>query len=437
MYGVSDKTEPATAYNMLYWAAFIFALGNGTLEAVANPLVSTLFPHNRTHYLNLLHASWPAGLMIGGACNALIPKEVSWQVKMVLFLIPAVAYGLMFLGQKMPKSEASEKGLSFGEMMKDVGILGALVIGVMLALFFNTVLGGLLGANAGYAALAIGAAAVVAIAVVTGFSIGSFLLFVLFVTHALIGAVELGTDNWAQPYHTVVLSKEVANWLFVFTSFVMFALRFCADFIEKKMGFTPPSLLLTCAVLACGGLYLMSQATSLALMGGAVFVYAIGKTFFWPTMLAVAGDRFPRTGAIAMSIMGGIGMMSAGTLGAPGLGYMIDRFSAESLKSTSASVYESVKAQEGQGDFLKFMLPQVAGFDGKKIGDIEKKAADARTTEDKQVLAAREAGYRKMVQTDAYIPATMAVIYLLLVIYFMSIGGYKVVHIDGKTGDGH
>ena len=38
---------------------FIFAFANGTLEAVANPLVATLFPKNRTHYLNILHASWP------------------------------------------------------------------------------------------------------------------------------------------------------------------------------------------------------------------------------------------------------------------------------------------------------------------------------------------------------------------------------------------
>ena len=50
----------------LYIGTFVFALANGTLEAVANPLVSTLFPHNRTHYLNILHASWPAGLVLGG-----------------------------------------------------------------------------------------------------------------------------------------------------------------------------------------------------------------------------------------------------------------------------------------------------------------------------------------------------------------------------------
>src|SRR5215213_3149036 len=53
------------AFNHLYWGTFIFALANGTLEAVANPLVATLFPENRTHYLNILHASWPAGLALG------------------------------------------------------------------------------------------------------------------------------------------------------------------------------------------------------------------------------------------------------------------------------------------------------------------------------------------------------------------------------------
>ena len=53
------------AYWSLYWGMFIFAYANGTLEAVANPLVATIFPNNRTHYLNILHASWPAGLVIG------------------------------------------------------------------------------------------------------------------------------------------------------------------------------------------------------------------------------------------------------------------------------------------------------------------------------------------------------------------------------------
>ncbi len=61
------------AYGFLYWGTFVFAIANGTLAAVANPLVATLFPTKRMHYLNILHASWPAGLVAGarsGGCSA-------------------------------------------------------------------------------------------------------------------------------------------------------------------------------------------------------------------------------------------------------------------------------------------------------------------------------------------------------------------------------
>src|SRR5687768_14181169 len=66
-FAASPEQSKVVAYNFLYWGTFIFAIANGTLEAVANPLVATLFPNKRTHYLNILHASWPAGLVIGGA----------------------------------------------------------------------------------------------------------------------------------------------------------------------------------------------------------------------------------------------------------------------------------------------------------------------------------------------------------------------------------
>src|SRR5262249_35550360 len=182
-----------TAYNLLYWGTFIFAVANGTLEAVANPLVATLFPHNRTHYLNILHASWPAGLVIGGFAGAALGNSVSWKGQLALFLIPTAIYGLMFFGQKMPKSEASEKGLSLGEMFKDVGILGGLVICFLLALFFNNALQ--LTSMVSYG---LAGALLIVIAIITRFSFGAWLLFVLFVTHALIGSVELGTDSWIQ-----------------------------------------------------------------------------------------------------------------------------------------------------------------------------------------------------------------------------------------------
>ena len=64
-------SSPDNAYGYLFWGMFIFAYANGTLEGVANPLVATLFPKNRTHYLNILHASWPAGLVLGSVVGGM------------------------------------------------------------------------------------------------------------------------------------------------------------------------------------------------------------------------------------------------------------------------------------------------------------------------------------------------------------------------------
>lgn len=440
-FGAGDTMPKESAFNYLFWGTFLFAVANGTLEAVANPLVATLFPKDRTHYLNILHASWPAGLIIGGVLGWILDDryKVDWKIQLGLFLIPTVLYGIMFLGQKFPRSEASEKGLTLGEMFKDVGVLGAAVIGVFLWLFFKDNLGPTLkdltgnpffgSENWGYLSIAVGAGAWLLFSGISGFSMGAILLTILFLTHALVGAVELGTDGWIQNITGNILSSEQGKILFVFTSATMFVLRFCAHFIEKTLGFTPLALLLVCAILACLGLNLVSEITSFTGALLALTIYGIGKTFFWPTMLAVASDRFPRTGAVAISIMGGIGMMSAGLLGGPGLGYAKDRFAGEALKEKSVEVFEAYK-NDKPSEFL--FLEKAVGLDGKKFGDISKKIEEKKelTPEEKMVSEASIAGDRKTLKADAFIPATMAGIYLLLIFYFMSIGGYKTVHID-------
>ena len=83
------------AYQCLYWGMFLFAIGNGTCEAVVNPLVATLFPKNRTHYLNILHAGWPAGLVAGGLASYFLVGKVRWEIQMSLFLVPVRFYGIM------------------------------------------------------------------------------------------------------------------------------------------------------------------------------------------------------------------------------------------------------------------------------------------------------------------------------------------------------
>ena len=436
----SPSQTPTLAYNLLYWGTFIFAVANGTLEAVANPLVATLFPNNRTHFLNILHASWPAGLVLGGMVGWFLGGAgVPWKAQLALFLAPTALYGLLFLGQHMPKSEASQKGLKFGEMFKDVGIKGALVVCFLLALFFSNALHLPSWASYGLAGVLL-----IYVGVLTGFSMGAWLLFVLFIAHLLIGAVELGTDGWIQNITGNILTVTQGKILFVFTSALMFSLRFCADFIEKRLGLSPIGILLTCAVLACIGLNLVSGVTTFMTAMAALAVYALGKTFFWPTMLAVASDRFPRTGAIAISIMGGIGMMSAGLIGSPGLGYAKDRFAGETLDKTNPALYEQY-ASPTPSKFLFFS--EVHGLDGKRLGEVQNKLAQVRTEleksgmkdpqaaldrltpEERAVLEASIRGDRLTLKADSFIPATLAVIYLLIFIYFKSIGGYKPIHI--------
>jgi hypothetical protein len=182
--------------------------------------------------------------------------------------------------------------------------------------------------------------------------------------------------------------------------------------------------------------------TSFVLAALALTVYAVGKTFFWPTMLAVASDRFPRTGAVAISIMGGIGMMSAGLIGAPGLGFAKDRFSGESLEQSNPALFGEYKADKAS----EFLGLKATGLDGKKLGAVQEKLKEIRkelaaqgntdpqaalerlTPAERAVAEASITGDRHTLIADAAIPATMAVIYLLLLIYFKMIGGYKPIH---------
>lgn len=456
-FSVADTMAAKTAFALLWTGTFLFAVANGTLEAVANPLVATLFPHNRAHYLNILHASWPAGMVLGGFAVQYFGGSLHWGWKgqLCLFLVPTVIYGLMFLAQKFPKSEASAKGLTLGQMLKDVGIIGAAVVGLFIGLFIKDGLGPLLNGFTGnefymsdkwmYISVAFGVGVWAIFSGLSGWAFGSAILCVLFIVHALVGAVELGTDGWIQNITGAILTPKNGTTLFIFTSAIMFSLRFCTHFIEKNLKLSPVGLLLACALLATLGLNLVSGLQTFGGAMGALAVYALGKTFFWPTMLAVVSDRFPRTGSVAISIMGGIGMMSAGLIGSPGLGYAKDRFSAEAVstevkakmigtKESKWLVFSSVKTLDGDklGEAKKSLKTAIDAQE--KTGTVDPKAALVGLSADHQAfINADISGARTTLKADSYIPATMAAIYLLLLLYFKSIGGYKPITIDDEV----
>ncbi len=458
--------KPA-AFQCLFWGMFLFAVGNGIAEAVVNPLVATLFPKSRTHYLNILHAGWPAGLVVGGLLSAiftgeslfgvkLMAKPLAWQYQISCFLVPVAIYGLMLLGQSFPKSEASRQGVSYKNMLREIGLFGGAVICILLGLFFRSDLG-----LAAPVAIGLAAALWLLFSFATGFHVGPILLAVLLVTHALVGYVELGTDSWiGKITGQIMASPQNGLLLFVYTSSLMFILRFFAGPIVEKT--SPLGLLFASGILGALGLTLLSNATSVLFCVLAATVYALGKTFLWPTMLAVVSEQFPKGGAITIGAIGGVGMLSAGLLGGPGIGFQQDKFASEDLMKANPAVFERYKAPD-ENEFLVF---KTVGLDGAKVGalaDGGKEAvraldvlkadpkASPKAIEDQQklvtwwegakgtaaedqklVTAATLVGSRTALQLTAAVPATMAVIYLLLILYFKTKGGYRAVELISK-----
>jgi MFS family permease len=113
-------TITAHSYQQLYVGTLIFALANGTIEAVVNPVVTTLFSQNKTHRLNILHSGWAGGLVLGGLL-AIAMAGFGWRWKIGLFLLPALVYGALMIGQRFPVQERVSAGVSYAEMLKEFG----------------------------------------------------------------------------------------------------------------------------------------------------------------------------------------------------------------------------------------------------------------------------------------------------------------------------
>ncbi|MGY9014450.1 MAG: MFS transporter [Rhodospirillales bacterium] len=381
VYGDGSAGNEA-AYWMLYVGMFMFAIAWGTCEAIINPLTATLYPEEKTKYLNILHAGWPGGLILGGLIAYFFASsdaklfQVSWEILVGLFLIPTFVYGYMLFGQKFPLSEARAAGVTYMKMLKEFA--------------------------------------------------APVLLFLLLLM-ACVGYLELGTDrSIINIMQNLIAGNEIL--LFIYTSALMFVLRFFAGPIVHRIN--PLGLLFASAVLATIGLFMLgSVATGVAIILAGT-IYGIGKTFFWPTMLAVVSERFPRGGALTLGAIGGIGMLSAGLLGGPGIGYKQDHFAAEFLHEKHPAIHQEYVSDSKQG-FLMFR--EIAGLDGAKLGALlDKNPAElsAAETEERAILVeASIRGGQSAFRWTALVPLTMALGYLLLLFYFRAQGGYKAIQL--------
>jgi MFS family permease len=491
------------AYWCLYIGQFAFSLGNGTCEAVINPLTATLFPRNRTHWLNILHAGWPGGLVLGAliglVCNQ-IPGGVGWTVRWGIVLTPMLLYGVMMVGRRFPRSEATTHGVSLRDMMRQLGLLGAAVATLLIGLWlskdvFPSILSALkLDPSLGWLGWIAALVLWLGFGWFTGFTLGHWMLAFLLVIHAMVGYVELGTDNWIQDITKIVVTNKSDSFIdrdisliaFAWTNILMFGLRFFAGPIVHKI--SPIGLLFLSAVIGTAGLILLGlPLTNTAwLWLGAVTVYGIGKTFYWPTMLGVISERFPRGGALALGFSGGVGMLSAGILGGPLIGYKQDFAATRELERIGPETYERYRSSTPTSPLPG--LPAVAGLDNGKVGvllnyeaiqsakeqaskdgqtlpadkttlqlqqDIDLLAKQGKTSEEldkrlkwwesegqphaaadfPRITDVRIFGGKTALTWTAAVPAAMAVCYLLLIFYFVLRGGYKVEVLVGHAAE--
>lgn len=420
----------APDFRTLYVATFIYALSNGIVESVINPVVATIYRDNKTHWLNVLHAGWPGGLVLGGLLSiavlkaggivgAALPGQI-WQWQMAVLLLPILVYGVLLFGLRFPIQERVEAGVSYREMLAQFGWGSAYVVSFLVIMGVSQVLTvfGIDPIDWRYALLAaIVPAVLFAIAVPRfGRPIFVFLLLVMF----LLATTELGTDGWIQDIMGSVLQDKAQGTMFiVYTASIMFVLRFFAGPIVHRI--SPLGLLAASSALACGGLlWLGSAGASVAVLFLAATLYGFGKTFFWPTTLGVVSEQYPRGGALLLNAISGVGMISVGTLGLPAIGTVQDTDFARSVQQSAPEVHSVVVAPK-EGVFFDHEI-------------VDKTRYETLTeAQQEQLLTIERSTKQHALAKIAVLPAIMFVCYLILIGYFRSRGGYRAEVLTGHA----
>jgi MFS family permease len=402
----------ANGYWMLYLGTFIVALGNGTVEAVVNPVVATMFPREKTKWLNILHAAWPGGLVFGGIIALSMGVDTKWEYKIALILLPTIAYGIMMLSRKFPINERVKAGVSYKEMLQEVGAIGALII-VALIVFQ-------LGAVFGWSTI-LNVVIIGVITVLFGLytrSLGQPLFIILLLIMVPLATTELGTDSWITDLMTPAMRelKLQAGWILVYTSAIMFVLRFFAGPIVHKV--SPLGLLAICSAIAAAGLYMLSLSAGVMILVAAT-IYGLGKTFFWPTMLGVVAERFPKGGALTLNITGGLGMIAAGVIGAGILGFVQDNSVDKNILA-----YDKANSTNLHNTYVTENKTSVFG-DYRALD--QSKLASAGDHDNAAVKGIQDTAKKEALRDVVIFPIVMLVSYVLLILYFRSKGGYKAV----------
>ena len=292
----------------LFIANVFIGFGNGNVEAACNPLVTTIFPNKKTKMLNRFHVWFPGGIVIGGVLAWLVMDTMNlpWQVLVSLLFIPLFAYGFLFFGQKIPETERVKSGVSYKEMMRNVGAPYTITATVVLMILVASIPTLSINFDSILPFIIIGV--IVLMVIVEGKLINKInLLFPLILFCMLLTAsTELGTTQWIN----ALLTENGINpmiILVVVTGIMAIGRYFAGGLIHRL---NPTGVLLGSSIISVAGLLLLSISTGPAMTLASAAVFAVGVCYFWPTMIGVASEYIPKSGALGMSILGGAGFVA-------------------------------------------------------------------------------------------------------------------------------
>jgi len=300
-----------TIYAGGYWALIISTLfigfGNGCTEAACNPMIADSYSGSTMNkMMNRFHMWFPGGIVIGSLISKFMTDAgMTWQSQIWVLIIPTIIYAYLFWGQTFPKPKV-EGQASLGENFK-----------AMLSPVY----------------------------------------IFLFVFMAFTAISEFGPQQWV---NIVLNSSGVSGMvLLALTTGVMAVGRFFAGPIVKALGQT--GVLLGGAIFTFIGIYLFSTVTGPMAYVAAV-IFAIGVCYFWPVMVGSVAQRVPLSGALGMSIVGGVGMFST-SIWQPIIGGWIDDARAESLaKGLTGDALELTAGQQTLTTMLFFPGILVVAF---------------------------------------------------------------------------
>ncbi|WP_144606640.1 MFS transporter [Algoriphagus algorifonticola] len=288
----------ADGYTTLLISTLFIGFGNGCTEAACNPMIADMYTGvTMNKMLNRFHMWFPGGIVLGSLISKFMTDAgFGWEAQIWVMMVPTVAYAVLFFGKAFPKPTVE----------------------------------GVTSVTSNLKAMI------------------SPLYIFLFICMALTAITEFGTQQWAN----VVLDSSGASGMLILalTTGVMAVGRFFAGPVVGKLGQT--GVLLGGAIFATIGIYLFSIVTG-PMAYVAAFIFAIGVCYFWPVMVGAVAQRVPLSGALGMSIIGGVGMFST-AIWQPVIGSWIDSARASNLAAGLSGA--ELELATGQETLLKLTI---------------------------------------------------------------------------------